>query len=66
MNVFKQKRKFYVKVNGEYMTKLKAYEWFVHEAEWTKDIFRAGRYTDAMYDNIKKELPENHTLEFVK
>ena len=66
MIIFKKKRKFYVKVDNKYLTKLKPYEWFAHESEWTKNILDAGKYTDSMYDNIKNELPKNHTLELVK
>ena len=66
MRIFKKKRKFYVKVDNKYLAKLKTYEWFAHESEWTKNILDAGKYTDSMYDNIKNELPQNHTLELVK
>lgn len=52
MSIFKKKRKFYVKVDNKYLTKLKPYEWFAHESEWTKNILDAGKYTGSCMGSV--------------
>lgn len=58
----KQVRKFYVKVNGLYLTT----ELCLTPRWYTPKKSEAVTFADAEYDSIKTMLPQNHTLELVK
>ena len=79
MSIFKLKqkpvRKFYVKVSGKYVSKIKGLifimdKYFTENGscsfEFTYRQNDAMTFTDKYYDDIKYLLPQNHTLELVK
>lgn len=62
MIFFKKKRRFYVKVNGLYLTT----KTHTTPKFYTNDKAMASTYTDKEYDSIKRMLNTDHTLELVK
>ena len=64
MSIFKKKRKFYVRVDGMYLSILGLNNVFLYGFMYSH--FRGDLFTDKEYDKIKNKLPKNHTLELVK
>ena len=58
-------RKFYIKNGDCYLMQVGIYEWFANKPVYTTNKANAGKFTDAIYNNIKSKLPSDHTLELV-
>lgn len=63
MKLFRRKRRFYIKVSGEYL--VNAAHGYIRFAHINNLIF-AKQYTDKEYAGIKHILPSNRTLELVR